>query len=83
MATKTGGPIEEVVFITSGDLRQSANLACLPAQLEMEQQLTESFAREGVRVRRVFEVDARKGHGFISSGRMAVYASFFNSGYRA
>src|SRR5271170_1447527 len=72
MATKTGGPIQEVVLITSGDLRQSANVACWPAQREMEQQLTESFACEGVRIKRAFEVDDRKGHGFISSQRMGM-----------
>jgi hypothetical protein len=72
MTIKTVGPIQEVVLITSGDLRQSANVACWPAQREMEQQLTESFAREGVRVKRAFEVDAGKGHGFISSQRMGM-----------
>ncbi len=69
---RQSGPIEEVVLVTSGDLRQSANVACWPAQREMERQLTESFAREGVRVRRAFEVDAPPGHGFISSQRMGM-----------
>jgi len=72
MSIKTVGPIDEVVLLTSGDLRQSANVACWPAQIEMERQLTEGFAREGVRVKRAFEVDARRGHGFISSQRMGM-----------
>ncbi len=63
---------QEVVLVTSGDLRESANQACWPAQEEMERKLTESFAREGVTVRRAFPVDAVKGHGFISSQRMGM-----------
>jgi len=70
--TATSNPIKEAVLITSGDLRQSANLACWPAQEEMERKLTQSFAREGVPVRRAFSVDSRKGHGFISSQRMGM-----------
>ncbi len=72
MSPKTFSPIQEVVLITSGDLRQSANLACWPAQREMERQLTESFTLEGVRVKRAFEVDTKTGHGFISSQRMGM-----------
>lgn len=72
MSSKKTGPIEEVVLVTSGDLRQSANLACWPAQQEMERQLTEAFVREGVLVRRAFNVDAGIGHGFISSQRMGM-----------
>jgi hypothetical protein len=72
MSTKTVSPIQQVVLITSGDLRQSANLACWPAQREMERQLTESFTLEGVSVKRAFEVDAKTGHGFISSQRMGM-----------
>ncbi|QNI32707.1 fucose isomerase [Alloacidobacterium dinghuense] len=64
--------IKEVVLITSGDLRQSANLACWPAQEEMERELTRSLEQEGVRVKRAFPVDLLKGHGFISSQRMGM-----------
>jgi hypothetical protein len=71
MAAKND-PIKEVVLITSGDLRQSANLACWPAQEEMERKLTQSFAQGGVLMRRAFPVDSRKGHGFISSQRMGM-----------
>jgi len=65
-------PMKEVVLVTSGDLRNSANLECWPAQAEMEKRLTAAFAREGVRVRRAFEVDPHVGHGFISSQRMGM-----------
>ena len=64
--------IKDVVLVTSGDLRQSANQECWPAQEKMERQLTEAFEREGVRVRRAFPVDPRTGHGFISSQRMGM-----------
>ena len=65
-------PIEEVVLITSGDLRQPANETCWPAQQELEAKLTQCFQKEGVAVRRAFPVDAKKGHGFISSQRMGM-----------
>jgi hypothetical protein len=76
MSSKRDGRIEEVILVTSGDLRQSANLTCWPAQAEMERLLTEAFYGEGVRVRRAFQVDPRIGHGFISSQRagMDVFA---------
>lgn len=64
--------MKEVVLVTSGDLRQSANEMCWPAQQELEKRLTERFASEGVAVRRAFPVDAEKGHGFISSQRMGM-----------
>ena len=65
-------PIKEVVLITSGDLRQSANEVCWPAQEELERRLTQCFAYEGVVVKRAFPVDPAVGHGFISSQRMGM-----------
>ncbi|HWF67266.1 MAG TPA: hypothetical protein VN670_08175, partial [Acidobacteriaceae bacterium] len=65
-------PIKEVVLITSGDLRQSANQVCWPAQVELEQKLTQCFKNAGVAVRRAFPVDSQTGHGFISSQRMGM-----------
>jgi hypothetical protein len=65
-------PIREVVLVTSGDLRQSANAACWPAQEELERKLTEAFHNEGVDVLRAFPVNEQKGHGFISSQRMGM-----------
>ena len=64
--------MKEVVLITSGDLRQSANQVCWPAQEELENKLTQCFAAEGIAVRRAFPVDILKGHGFISSQRMGM-----------
>jgi hypothetical protein len=65
-------PMREVVLVTSGDLRLSANQACWPAQEELERKLTQCFANEGVAVSRAFPVDASAGHGFISSQRMGM-----------
>ncbi len=65
-------PIKEVVLITSGDLRQSANEVCWPAQEELERKLTQCFADKGVVVKRAFPVDPAVGHGFISSQRMGM-----------
>ncbi len=64
--------IKEVVLITSGDLRQSANQVCWPAQEELERKLTKCFLDEGVMVRRAFPVDPSTGHGFISVGRTQI-----------
>jgi hypothetical protein len=64
--------MKEAVLVTSGDLRQSANEVCWPAQEDLERRLTACFAAEGVTLRRAFPVDAAKGHGFISSQRMGM-----------
>jgi hypothetical protein len=65
-------PLKEVILITSGDLRQSANVVCWPAQEELERMLTQAFLNEGVAVQRAFPVDSSRGHGFISSQRMGM-----------
>lgn len=67
-----GFPMREVVLVTSGDLRQSANQVCWPAQRELEERLTGAFRAAGVEVRRAFPVDPAKGHGFIASQRMGM-----------
>jgi hypothetical protein len=64
--------MKEVVLITSGDLRLSANQVCWPAQEELERKLTQCFLDAGVKVRRAFPVDSSAGHGFISSQRMGM-----------
>jgi len=53
---------DEVLLITSGDLRLSANQACWAAQRDMEQALTAAFAQKGMKLVR----------GFISSQRMGM-----------
>ena len=65
-------PIQNVVLITSGDLRLAANQACWPAQQELERELTRCFEDAGVSVQRAFPVDPNQGHGFISSQRMGM-----------
>jgi len=62
----------EVLLVANGDLRQSANEVCWPAQAELERMLTDAFAREGVRVRRAHPYDEKLGHGFIHSQRMGM-----------
>ena len=65
-------PMKEVILITSGDLRESANKVCWPAQDQLERELERCFATEGVTMRRAFPVNQEKGHGFISSQRMGM-----------
>jgi L-fucose isomerase-like protein len=62
----------EVLLVTSGDLRLSANQVCWPAQKEVEERLTTAFAKEGHQLVRAFPVDPLTGHGFISSQRMGM-----------
>jgi L-fucose isomerase-like protein len=64
--------MKEVVFITSGDLRQSANKVCWPAQQDLESRLEQCFLSQRIRVRRAFPVNPAVGHGFISSQRMGM-----------
>jgi hypothetical protein len=39
---------DEVLLVTSGDLRLAANQACWPAQKDMEEKLTAAFAAKGI-----------------------------------
>ncbi len=72
MASNANSRIKKVVLITSGDLRQTANELCWPAQQDLEHKLTECFSARGVDVRRAFPADSSRGHGFISSQRMGM-----------
>ena len=65
------GP-NKVVLVASGDLRQSANWVCWPAQQAMEEQLAATLAEEGVTVRRGHPYDPYLEHGFIWSQRMGM-----------
>ncbi len=70
---QTAGPAaDEVLLITSGDLRLSANQVCWPAQRDMEEKLTAAFARKGVKLVRAHPYDEEAKHGFISSQRMGM-----------
>lgn len=59
----------EVILVASGDLRESANEKCWPAQSAMEAEVTEAFQSEGMTVRRAHSFDPTRRHGFISSQR--------------
>ena len=63
---------DEVLLVTSGDLRLAANQACWPAQKEMEERLTAAFREQGYRLRRAHPYNEKEQHGFISSQRMGM-----------
>jgi hypothetical protein len=65
------GP-NEVVLVSSGDLRLSANRECWPAQAEMEERVRAAFQAEGVHVLRGHPYDPDLGHGFIWNQRMGM-----------
>jgi hypothetical protein len=65
-------PSGTVLMVASGDLRESANQNCWPAQQKMEEAVIAAFAKEGVTVRRAHAYDPERKHGFISSQRMGM-----------
>lgn len=64
--------VNEVILIASGDLRESANQVCWPAQSAMEAGLIAAFEAEGIKVSRGHAYDPARRHGFISSQRMGM-----------
>jgi hypothetical protein len=58
---------KQVFLVASGDLRESANVACWPAQEAMERQLTRAIADAGYELIRAHPFDPLTGHGFICS----------------
>ncbi|MBL9215307.1 MAG: fucose isomerase [Opitutaceae bacterium] len=56
-----------VLLVASGDLRQSANETCWPAQSAMEQKLTAAVAALGYRLTRAHPYKPDVRHGFIAS----------------
>ncbi|QAY59408.1 fucose isomerase [Microbacterium protaetiae] len=73
--TPTARPAAEpqtVYLITSGDLRESANVAGWPVQEATEAAVTAAFEQLGWSVVRAFGVDAERGHGYIRSQRMGM-----------
>jgi hypothetical protein len=60
---------DEVLLITSGDLRLAANQVCWPAQRAMEEKLMAAFAQQGVKMVRAHAYNEVEKHGFISSQR--------------
>jgi hypothetical protein len=59
----------EILLVTSGDLRLSANQECWPAQRDMEEKLTAAFARKGFKLVRACPYIEAEKHGFIGSQR--------------
>ena len=62
----------EVLLIASGDLRQSANKVCWPAQSQIEEKLTKAFKAEGINLRRAHPYREDLEHGFIYNQRMGM-----------
>src|SRR5690606_25600075 len=60
------------VLDANGDLRQSANQMCWPAQEEMEAQLQQAFQKHGFQVVRGHQYDPERRHGFIWNQRMGM-----------
>ncbi|HHL41091.1 MAG TPA: fucose isomerase, partial [Candidatus Bathyarchaeota archaeon] len=62
----------EIILVTSGDLRLSANQECWPAQKEMEEKVKEVFKKEGYKIIRGHPYDEELKHGFIWTQRMGM-----------
>ena len=62
----------EALLVANGDLRQSANEKCWPAQAALEEMLVAAFREEGIALLRAHPVDARLKHGFIYNQRMGM-----------
>jgi hypothetical protein len=62
-----GTPERTALLVANGDLRESANVECWPAQAELERAVTAALATLGWTVERAHPVDAHTGHGFIGS----------------
>ena len=61
-----------VYLVASGDLRESANQICWPAQQAMEAALREAVESQGFSLVRAHEASEAKAHGFIDSQRMGM-----------
>ena len=60
---------KDVILIANGDLRESANQVCWPAQSQMERDLAQAVTDCGFQIKRGHPVKRAKKHGFISSQR--------------
>lgn len=69
---QNGGMSQPVILVASGDLRQSANQQCWPAQQRMEEAVMAAIRKEGCDVVRGHEYDAAAGHGFIGSQKQGI-----------
>src|SRR5690606_2195077 len=59
-------------LVPSGGLRESANKAGWPVQVELESIVADALAEHGWTLRRALDVDPETGHGFITSQRMGL-----------
>ncbi|MHC4990039.1 MAG: fucose isomerase [Planctomycetota bacterium] len=59
----------QVALIANGDLRESANQVCWPAQATMERDLTRAAEACGYEIVRAHPFRRDRGHGFIASQR--------------
>jgi hypothetical protein len=68
--------LKTVLLVANGDLRNSANEVCWPAQRAMEEKLTAAVASLGYKLVRAHAYKPAQKHGFISSQKegMAVFA---------
>jgi len=75
MANTTTTP-KTVYLVANGDLRESANQVCWPAQAAMEKKITAAVKSLGWRVKRAHPFKKERGHGFIGNQRegMDVFA---------
>ncbi len=69
------GSPKTVLLVANGDLRQSANVKCWPAQAAMEKRLAAVLASKGWKLARAHPYKPRSRHGFIGSQKegMAVF----------
>ena len=67
--TREVRPVAErtALLVANGDLRESANVECWPAQADLERAATEAFASLGWTLERAHAFDPIAGHGFIGS----------------
>lgn len=75
MAKRTSTPTT-VYLVANGDLRDSANKVCWPAQAAMEKKVTAAVKSFGWRVKRAHPYKKEREHGFIGNQRegMDVFA---------
>ncbi|HVU33400.1 MAG TPA: fucose isomerase [Opitutaceae bacterium] len=68
---------QKILLVANGDLRQSANEVCWPAQHAMEKALGAAVARLGATLVRAHPYKSAQKHGFIGSQKegMAVFAT--------
>ncbi|NDK31109.1 fucose isomerase [Nesterenkonia haasae] len=75
MPHPTQRPVVEpqtVYLVSSGDQRESANIASWNVQQQLEAMLTRVISERGFAIVRANEVDSNVGHGFINSQRMGL-----------